>query len=50
MPEPIVFRAHERPDVEVLWGGRVVPGRDADAAVGLRQRLKLPSANERPPR
>lgn len=26
MPEPIVYRADERPDVEVLWEGAWCPG------------------------
>lgn len=26
MPEPIVYLAHERPDVEVLWEGAWCPG------------------------
>jgi len=26
VPEPIVFPAHERPDVEVLWEGEWCPG------------------------
>jgi hypothetical protein len=56
MPEPIVYLAHERPDVEVLWEGAWCPGelrmqrQDGAGQWLLSGAVPAPGRAEQPPR